>query len=225
MPDIPPYTLIRTKRRTVSMSVSFDGTLVVRAPMRTPVEFIEKWVFDKKAWVHKALTRATARPQSKKKEFVSGETFLYLGKHFPLEVRNDVTKPLVFKNQTTFVLKATKHNKAVSLFSKWYKDQARVDISQRTQAIAQRYGFSYKSIKISSATKRWGSCSIRGNLNFTWRLIMAPQSIVDYVICHELAHLRHHNHGKQFWAEVSTMYPDYKQARVWLRDHAGLLKL
>lgn len=221
---LPSYTLIRAKRRTLSLSVSSDAKLVVRAPMRAPVQLIEKFIYEKREWIAKIQAKVSARPQAKKKEFIPGEQFLYLGKMYPLTLSATTKKALVF-NTNSFVLQESKQPKALQMFTTFYKEEARIYLEKRTTELAEKYGFTFNSIKISSALKRWGSCSAKGNLNFTWRLILAPESIVDYVICHELAHLKHHNHSQRFWNEVSSMYPRWKEARKWLRENEQLLKL
>ncbi len=221
---LPSYTLIRSKRRTLSLSVSSDAMLVVRAPMRAPVPLIEKFIYEKQDWIARIQAKVTARPKAKKKEFMSGETFLYLGKMYPLTISANAKNTLVFQNDS-FILQQSKQTKGREIFTKFYREAARTYIEKRTSEIATARGFVFKSIKISSAVKRWGSCSAKGNINFTWRLILAPRTIVDYVICHELAHLKHHNHSLRFWSEVASMYPNWKEARKWLRENEQLLKL
>ncbi len=103
-----------------------------------------------------------------------------------------------------------------------YKKQAKIFIPKRVAEIAKEFGFEYKAVKITSAKTRWGSCTSQKNLNFTFRLILTPPEIIDYVICHELAHLKHMNHSRQFWWEVSKMDKDYKQHDFWLKKNWDL---
>lgn len=98
--------------------------------------------------------------------------------------------------------------------------QARHYVPSRVALYAARLGVDYRRIRITSARTRWGSCSRAGNLNFTWRLMMTPPFIIDYVVAHEVAHLKFHNHSREFWHCVAGLYPNYKQARVWLK-HRG----
>ncbi len=115
--------------------------------------------------------------------------------------------------------------RAKEAFTAWYRAQARPLIEERARAFAARYGFNYKQLKITSARTRWGSCSSRGTLSFTWRLVMAPPECLDYVVVHELAHLRVANHSWTFWEEVGAILPDYKARRKWLRVNGRLLTL
>jgi predicted metal-dependent hydrolase len=105
------------------------------------------------------------------------------------------------------------------------KDEALRIIPARVAEIADRFGFAPRSVKITSAQKRWGSCSARGDLNFTWRLVKAPLWAIDYVIVHELAHLAHKNHSRTFWDAVQAMDPNFEEARRWLREHQGMLSM
>ena len=100
-----------------------------------------------------------------------------------------------------------------------YKKEAKQIIIPRVQEFAQKYGFTYNSIKITSAMTRWGSCTSKKNLNFTYRLALAPERVRDYVIVHELCHLRQMNHSKKFWSEVASIMPDYKDQEKWLKEN------
>jgi len=102
-----------------------------------------------------------------------------------------------------------------------YKQLAKRTIPPRVQEFAEKYGFSYNTIKITSAQTRWGSCTSRKNLNFTYRLALAPQEVIDYVIVHELCHLRQMNHSSKFWSEVSAIMPDYKDQERWLKENGA----
>lgn len=104
-----------------------------------------------------------------------------------------------------------------------YKKQAQEVIIPRVEELAKEHGFMYNSIKITSAQTRWGSCTSKKNLNFTYRLVLAPQKSIDYVIIHELCHLRHMNHSRRFWDEVAKIMPDYKVHEKWLKDHGATI--
>jgi predicted metal-dependent hydrolase len=110
-------------------------------------------------------------------------------------------------------------------FENWYKERAKALIPRRVSQLAAQYGFEYQRIRITSARTRWGSCSSRGTLSFTWRLVMAPEEMIDYVIVHELVHLHIHNHSKEFWTKVGLIMPGYKAKRLWLKKNGPLLTL
>jgi len=108
-------------------------------------------------------------------------------------------------------------------FERWYRKEAARILKKRVEQYASQYGFQYKKVGVTSARTRWGSCSASGALNFSWRLIMAPLDVVDYVIVHELVHTQVHNHSKQFWKRVGTIMPDYEERRKWLRRNGHAL--
>ncbi len=110
-------------------------------------------------------------------------------------------------------------------FTNWYKERAYEKIKERVEFYAQKRGLKYNRVNITSAEKRWGSCSAKGNLNFSWRLIMAPLPVVDYVVVHELVHLIEKNHSKEFWKKVKLFMPDYEKYKDWLKEKGHLLTL
>lgn len=220
---MPPYTLVRSRRRTIALTVSAEAALIVRAPLCAPMRRIERFIRDKGAWIDKTIARVRAMPGPMARTFIDGERFLVLGESYPLRVATDVALPLDF--QETFVLAAGDRHRARDLFVAWYRDAARRQLTARVERYARQFGFTYRSVRITAARRRWGSCSATGRLNFSWRLIMAPPFVVDYVVLHELAHLRHHNHSRAFWQCVHAMDPAYAVARRWLRDHGMTLDL
>ena len=115
--------------------------------------------------------------------------------------------------------------KAPALLAAWYKNQARLILTERTDHFAQQFGLKYRSIRITSARTRWGSCSQLNALSFTWRLVMTPIEIVDYIVVHELAHVVEKNHSRAFWSQVERMLPDYRIRRKWLKTNGRLLDL
>ncbi len=217
------YKLIRSKRRTIALMIAADATLVVRAPAHTPLDIIERFVGKNADWIRRAVARLRQRPQAGKKEFVSGETFFFLGKPCQLEVQNNTLEPLQWNDG--FILNEKERCRGRVLFIAWYKNEAKKIIAARVEWWARRFGLAYTSVNITCANRRWGSCSPTDRLNFSWRLVMAPISVIDYVVVHELAHIAHRNHSRRFWNKVNAMYPDYKAAQTWLRENEGMLNL
>jgi len=215
--------IVRRKRRTLALHIAPDASLVVRAPRMVSEETIRRVVQAKMPWIleKQRLARKTFRPPVK---YVDGERFLYLGKWHKLLVVPGASAPLVF-NQNEFLLSGQCLPKANEMFKTWYKKKALAIINNRVKQYAETTGLKYTRISITNAKKRWGSCSVRGNLNFSWRLIMTPLTVVDYVIVHELTHLEEHNHSLRFWRIVRGYLPDYLQAKQWLRNNHQLLNL
>jgi hypothetical protein len=122
-----------------------------------------------------------------------------------------------------FRLSRNAQARAQAAFVRWYKARALEVLTERVEALAAQHGFRYERIRISSARTRWGSCSSRGTLSFTYRLVMAPLEVVDYVVVHELVHTRIRNHSKVFWRAVGEIIPDYKRHVTWLRRNGPSL--
>jgi predicted metal-dependent hydrolase len=216
--------IIRSKRRSIALIVERDGSLVVRAPLQANDGTIRRLVESKADWIR--LTQEKARklgPAPVHKKFVEGEEFWFLGQPYRLEIVKGRQTPLYLDG--SFRMSPATRPKARLAFENWYKKQAKAHIPQRVSQLAAQHGFEYQRIRITSARTRWGSCSTRGTLSFTWRLVMAPENMIDYVIVHELVHLHIHNHSKEFWEQVGLLMPDYKAKRLWLKKNAPLLTL
>lgn len=216
--------IIRTRRKTIALQITDDATLIVRAPFFVDDKTIERVVESRKEWIERKRKEILSRdPKFLPKEFVNGEGFLYLGKYYRLKIVKNAEEPFRFDNG--FYLSKEHLHHARDLFVQWYKQRAYEKISERVQWYAQKRGFKYNKVNITDAQKRWGSCSSKRNLNFSWRLIMAPLAVVDYVVVHELVHLEEKNHTKAFWAKVKMLMPEYEKHRDWLRRYAYLLRL
>jgi predicted metal-dependent hydrolase len=215
--------IIRTRRRTIALIVERDGSLIVRAPMRTKEEKIHDFVRTNEKWILKKQAEFRAYQSFAPKEYVNGEEFWFLGQIYKLQIV-DEKKPTLYLNGS-FRLAKLDLSKAEVAFEKWYRKQAYQVLNGRVQWYAAKHGYQYKQVKITSARTRWGSCSSLGTLSFTWRLVMAPMSVIDYVVIHELIHLKVKNHSAKFWREVAMIMPDYKEKLEWLRKNGHLLNL
>ncbi len=177
------YKLIRSVRKSVSIHVEADGSVVVRAPLTTGKPFIDSFVASKSVWIQNSIDKMQKRQEDRK----------------VLSLSDDQIKV--------------------------YKAMARVYLTERSEYFAGLMGVRYKQLKINSANTRWGSCNSKGEINYTYRLILAPKNLVDYVVVHELAHLKEMNHSKKFWSIVSHVMPDYKQRQKLLNDWQRTMKI
>ena len=224
MTDIKIDRIVRSKRRTLALHITPDASLIIRAPLRMPLDFIEKFVHKKRSWVQKKQKIIRLRlGELTPKQFVNGERFLYLGNAYHLTILENDPIPISF-NQG-FYLSREHLGQARELFIRWYKKEAAVKIKERLDWVASARGLTYNKIKITSAQKRWGSCTSCNNLNFSWRLVLAPLEIIDYVVSHELTHLLERNHSRRFWKKLSSLFPGFKQCRIWLRENEHLLNI
>jgi predicted metal-dependent hydrolase len=214
--------LVRSKRKTLALIVENDGTLTVRAPLRMKEADIRRFIEAKMDWI-KRKQAGVQKEAELLHQYVDGETFMYLGKGVTLRIVPDRKPALVMDR--SFKLTRSTQPQAASVFEAWYKKQARAVLAERVELFACKHKFKVGKIRISSARTRWGSCSTKGTLSFTWRLIMAPLDVVDYVVVHELCHLKELNHSKAFWAQVEAILPDYKRRRAWLKKNGNSLRL
>ena len=216
--------IIRTNRTTISIRITDDGEVEVRAPKNIDEKIILKVIKKKEQWIKRKIDEIKIRdPQFKRKEFVNGEGFLYLGKYYRLQIVDNQDVPL--KLQGYFLLSRKYLPQAREVFINWYKRKAYKKIEERAQFYSKMTGLKYNKINITNAQKRWGSCSPNRNLNFSWRLIMAPIPIIDYVVVHELVHLKIKNHTKEFWNSVKVIIPEYEKHTQWLKENGYLLRL
>ncbi len=214
--------IIHSRRKTIALVVENDGSLVVRAPYRVSQKEIERIVHEKTDWIRERQAFARQHfgaPHS----FEEGELFYYLGSTYPLRIMDTHDGLLFSKN--CFHLGTNDHVRAPRIFTDWYRRQARQVIHERASSLASQHQLIFRALRITSARSRWGSCSSRGVLNFPWRLVMLPLEIIDYVILHELAHLKIQNHSQHFWNYLEQLHPNYRAPRKWLRENGGKFNL
>ena len=220
------YTVQFSRRKSIALALTRQGKFVVRAPARVDRNFLRDFVSRKQDWMVTTWQRFLELKASRKK-FVAGESFLYLGEQFPLRLVPGRQTALRFVDGRSFYLTSSADQMgeaaARELFTRWYRRQAQSLFSDRVEYYARVLGVQPPRVTITSAETRWGSCSSRGTVNFSFRVIMAPRHVVDYVIVHELVHLVHFNHSKKFWQLVANICVDWKQARTWLQKHGHTL--
>ncbi len=222
---IPIDHLIQSKRRTIGLEVDQDAKLIVRAPLRCPPHLIRHMVEKHREWIirRQKYAREHYQPVIPKK-YIAGEVFLYLGKMYKLTLDVNDEATLNFDG-SQFTLGLNQLENALRLFQSWYKQEAYKITTERAAVQSIASGIKYHRIRITSAQHRWGSCGSKGNLNFPWRLVMAPMEVIDGVIMHELVHVKVSNHSRKFWAKLNDLVPDYKSCIRWLKDNYNALSL
>jgi predicted metal-dependent hydrolase len=215
--------IIRSQRKTLSIEVHPDGEVWVRSPQRVPKHEIERILAEKQDWIQRKTNElATKEELLPKKNFYAGERFLYQGYEYPL-VLSDRARPPLTLEHGHFLLFHGANERAEAVFANWYRVEARRVFGERLAYHAALTGLKPGRLRISSAKTRWGSCSLK-TLALNWRLILAPPEVLDYVILHELAHLKIKNHQRDFWILVGNLLPDYAVRRKWLKDHGHQLR-
>ncbi|WP_408956577.1 M48 family metallopeptidase [Natroniella sp. ANB-PHB2] len=228
------YKVIRSDRKTLGLEISKEEGLKVRAPRSVEEERIEEVIKKKADWILKKQERLDKIKSSpKKKEFLSGEKLTYLGRRYRIKLRKKEMKGVqISLYQGKFYIdvdkripKKDRRAEVKKELISWYRKKAEKRITERVAKYKSQIGVAPNSVKIKKQKKRWGSCSSLGNLNFNWKIIMAPMSVIDYLVVHELAHLKYPNHSKDFWNLVASVIPDYKKKKEWLRVNGNLLDI
>ena len=204
------------KRKTLGLVVERDKSVVVLAPTGTSREIVDDFIERKRFWlfekIHYSPKFGDPKPEM---PFLSGKSIPYLGKNYKLDVVENTEEGIVF-NGTFHISKQNLPN-GKPLLEQWYKQKAKEKIEPLAAHYARILGVAYNAILISDLKYRWGSCTLKGNLNFNWRLIKTPQYVIKYIVIHELAHLLELNHSERFWTIVKVQMPQYLAAKEWLR--------
>lgn len=212
------YLLEHRQRRTVGLKITENG-LVVHAPKRIFAFQLNQILQDKSGWILNKL-EARAANQIDALSWVDGEHLLYLGQDIRLSIVPNSSNKAVILDANKLLLATPKPDNHTLIQRKvvqWYQKQAGLDFSRRLAILAAKLNVATPPLTLSNAKSRWGSCNSRGEVRLNWRLLQAPPHIINYVICHELAHLKQMNHSAKFWAVVESLFPDYKQAEKALK--------
>jgi len=212
------YLLERRPRRTVGLKITADG-LVVHAPKRIFEFQLNQILLEKSNWILNKLQAREAN-QVEKIQWVDGEYLLYLGNDIRLQITQSDRKKVTFLDQNVLFIaspEANIHAACSRMATQWYKKQAASDFSRRLEILAAKLGVATPPLTLSNAQSRWGSCNSRGQVRLSWRLLQAPPHIINYVISHELAHLKQMNHSARFYAVLESLFPNYKAAEKELK--------
>lgn len=220
------YQIIkRPRRRTVSISVKPDCSVRLVVPASLPDKKIIELIKQKSSWVESKIAYfKEIQKRHQEKKYVSGEAFKYLGRSYRLKiVWNDENKDVKLMNgefnipvpsglqeseQTLLIIRR---------LSTWYQKHALIRLEEKVRHFSAEMGVSPISVGVKGYKSRWGTCHLDGRIYFNWRIIIAPHSVVDYLVVHELCHLVHHNHSKRYWKQVETILPDYSEREEWLK--------
>lgn len=217
------YEVVYSNRKTIGIFVERDRRVVVRVPHQASTEAVTEAVQRKQFWIWDKIRDPRKYPNPPtRKEYVAGETFLFLGQHYGLTLTRKQTGAVRFEGRQFEIARAEKRIGS-ELFREWYMLQAKATLPPRIAAFAAAMGVSYKRIRICDLKYRWGSYTPSGTLTFNWRIIQAPMIVVDYLIVHELAHVLEPNHSKDFWNIVAVHVPSWEKAKSWLKQHGSRL--
>lgn len=218
------------RRKTLCLQIR-DGHVRVMVPARAGERQIQALLHKHSQWIHKKLEEQAARPTAAPKAYVDGEIYGYLGTDYQLKVIEGAPWPAEQAGRDLIVTvparlaPGARQAKIKARIQEWYRQAAQAEFSARTESRCLDLGVSAKEVKVKAYRRRWGSCSVRGEISYNWRLIIAPEPVVDYVVAHEVAHLVQHNHSAEFWRIVENLLPDYRDRQAWLNKYGGTLAI
>jgi len=219
MADIQ-YKIVRSDRKSMALVIDSEARLTVRAPFGTNESEITALINQKKRWIIEKQKKFSAlNTKHSLVTFKNGENFMYQGNTYAIKYGN-VSK-IKISDEIILVPKTFKKERIIS----WLKREAKKLIAERLEKYADIVGVRSTEFKLSGARTRWGSCSGKDRLNFTWRLIMCPIAAIDYVIIHELCHITYKNHSPGFWAMVKHVCPKFKEQKNWLKANRKLMDI
>ncbi len=225
------YTLRTSGRaRRVRLVIQPGGALEVVAPHGTPLARVEAALSEHAAWIIRTRARlAHVVPATPPEPLAEGRLLTCAGRTLRLSLRLGAPegrfRAQVTDDTLTLTLPRADEALARAALERWYRRRAQTIVAERLAHWNASYGFTWTRVAIKEQKTRWGSCSRSGSLNFNWRLLLAPLSALDYVVIHELCHLKEPNHAPPFWALVAQTCPDYREQRAWLRQHGHELRL
>jgi predicted metal-dependent hydrolase len=219
------YRLLRSKRRTIGFLIDDEG-LRVTAPRWVTVAEIELAITEKRAWIFKKINEQRERSVRRLQppmEWRDGARLPYLGADIVVRIADSANTGIRFDEQTrelhvSLPASATEQQ-LKDRVQGWLQAEAKRIFAERLDIYAAKLGVTFKGFALSSASTQWGSCTADGRIRLNWRLMHFALPNIDYVVAHELSHLREMNHGPQFWATVQSLLPEFETARKTLRDH------
>lgn len=218
---IEPKEIIRSNRKSVALVIDGDGELIVRAPRWATRADIMKFVAEKQDWIRqKSETKKERAEKIKLVTGQDGDEILYMGKTCQIH-RDQVAK--VFFDGEIFTIPDRENG--LDYLTNWYKRMARSSFRESLNRFAAEMELEPREMRVSSAKTRWGSCSYDNRISFSWRLLMCPQEVIDYVVVHELCHFYHRDHSRAFWESVERVDHQYKIHEKWLKEHGRLMEI
>lgn len=228
--DIDYQLLPGSKRQTTDIVIERNGVVTVRPPLGHSPEQVDKVVESKRAWIYRNLAEwRDLNASAVVRRWVNGETFLYLGRCYRLSLVGKQDADLLLKDGRFCLRRSIVENggeaAAKKVFEAHYTEKGRQRITERVSRFAPKVGVKPGPIVLKDMGYRWASCGRSNTLAFHWKCMMAPAKIIDYIVVHELCHIRQRNHSDAYWNEVDKVMPDYAERKEWLRRNGAGLDL
>lgn len=214
--------IIRSNRKTINISISNNGKLLIKAPKDASDTEIFALINKHNKKIQKIQNHQLQIIENKFK-LKDNQEIYFLGKKYSIKLDDNYPLPTFIEN--TVYISDSKNSDWIALFVKFFKKEAEKNFKQRLLIYSKLMNLQYNKFRLSNAKRSWGTCNSKKTISINWRLIMAPQSVIDSVIVHELAHLKHPNHSKEFWKTVLFHFPDYENTKKWLKNNTAKLKM
>lgn len=219
------------KRRSISIEVR-NAQVAIRAPLRAPEAVLWAFAQEKAAWIRKKIHEQlqVAEEPPPVVEYKTGSLLQFMDDSLNLVLgRGSLSAVKRVDNQLHILLsqrsRKPEQQQIRELLARWYQQQAQDILAQKTEQLARQMGLKYQQVIIKATRSKWGHCTSRGVIQYNWHILLAPEAIVDYLVAHEVSHLRHHNHSSEFWSLVASVCPDYQALRQWLKRQGARLVL
>ena len=215
-----PNKIIRSKRKTLSLTINENAELIIRAPKRLSIEKIQDFINEKENWIN----RKKILIENQIKDVTSNHNkLLYLGNLFPINVEQNASKELFFTGEE-FITNSIEPDSLSLSIKKWYKNKFKEIALPRVAYFANKHNLMVNQVRVKNQKTMWGSCSSKNNINLNYLLLMAPMGVIDYVIVHELVHTIHRNHSTDFWDSVESIMPEFQEHKRWLKKNGYKLR-
>jgi len=215
-----PNKIIRSNRKTLSLTINENAELIIRAPKRLSIEKIQDFINEKENWIN----RKKILIENQIKDVTSNHNkLLYLGNLFPINVEQNASKELFFTGEE-FIANSIEPDSLSLSIKKWYKNKFKEIALPRVAYFANKHNLMVNQVRIKNQKTMWGSCSSKNNINLNYLLLMAPMGVIDYVIVHELVHTIHRNHSTDFWDSVESIMPEFQEHKRWLKKNGYKLR-
>lgn len=219
--------VVRTSRiKTASIKI-IDGSIKLAIPEKLSDTEIKQLIKRRSFWIKQKIKQQASIVPYRPKEYVSGESFPYLGRNYRLKLLHHEGTGVKLKDGylECSISKKADPQKVKEILVSWYKEHALERLIEKTERYSKIIRANPQSVDIKDYKARWASCSSNGKITYNWRIILAPHHIVDYIVVHELCHIMHPNHSTDYWKSVKNILPDYKECREWLRSNGNALNL
>jgi predicted metal-dependent hydrolase len=215
------FNITYKKCKSIGISIDIYGNIDVKTPKGTPNEYVLQFIEEKWDWILEKSKEMKDRANGvQEKAYDQGEKFLYLGHSYPIQVLHDnqLTQDHVkFEAETlTIYVRELEDDKIRQALKRFYYQQCKMIVEKSIKSHQGYFKMKPKSIRINDSNRTWGTCDSNQQLTFNWKLAMAPQKVIDYVVVHEMCHMVHLNHDRSFWRLVGKIMPNYKEQENWL---------